>query len=244
MRTSNPALKPSVFEQTIPEMDRAETMTLEGTINRSMLLLVLALVPAYFTWGMTFENPQQAMMFVWGGLIVGLIFKLITIFKANWAPVTAPIYAIAEGFFLGGISSFFNQQYPGIVIQAVGITFGILFSMLVVYRSGLIRVTEKFKAGVIAATGGIFLVYLASWILGFFGMGIPFIHESGWIGIGFSLFVIVIASLNFILDFDFIAEGTRRGAPKHMEWYGAFGLMVTLVWLYIEVLVLLSKLRR
>jgi uncharacterized YccA/Bax inhibitor family protein len=150
---------------------------------------------------------------------------------------------VAEGLFLGGISSIFEAQFPGIVIQAVGLTLGTLVGLLFAYKSGLIKVTENFKLGVAAATGGIFLIYMASFVLGFFGVGIPFIHESGLIGIGFSLVVVVIAALNLVLDFDFIERGAEAGAPKYMEWYGAFGLMVTLIWLYLEMLRLLAKLR-
>ena len=147
-----------------------------------------------------------------------------------------------EGFFLGAISVVYNHLYEGIVLQAVMLTMGTLFAMLMAYRTGLIKPTEKFKMGVVAATGGIAIVYLATIVLGFFNINIPLIHESGIVGIGFSLFVIVIAAMNLVLDFDFIETGVEQGAPKYMEWYGAFGLMVTLVWLYLEFLRLLSKL--
>jgi uncharacterized YccA/Bax inhibitor family protein len=158
--------------------------------------------------------------------------------------VTAPIYAVLEGLFLGGISAIFEMSYPGIVIQAVALTFGTLFCLLAAYKSRLIKVTENFKLGIVAATGAICLIYLVSIIMGFFGASIPMIHSSGPLGIGFSLFVVTIAALNLVLDFDFIERGSEMGAPKYMEWYGAFGLVVTLVWLYIEILRLLSKLRR
>ena len=175
--------------------------------------------------------------------IGGFVAALVTVFKKEWAPVTAPLYALVEGFFLGAISAMYNFMYEGIVLQAVMLTFGTLFALLFAYRSGLIKATENFKLGVVAATGGIALVYLATIVLGFFGVSIPLIHESGLVGIGFSLFVVVIAALNLVLDFDFIETGVEQGAPKYMEWYGAFGLMVTLVWLYIEFLRLLSKLQ-
>ena len=168
---------------------------------------------------------------------------IITVFKKQWAAVSAPIYALLEGLAMGGISSIFEARFPGIVIQAVGLTFGTLLCLLLAYKSGMIRATENFKMGVVAATGGIFIVYLVSWVLGMFGVGIPFIHESGLIGIGFSLFVVVIAALNLVLDFDFIESGAAQGAPKYMEWYAAFGLMVTLIWLYLEILRLLAKLK-
>ncbi|MCY7312389.1 MAG: Bax inhibitor-1/YccA family protein, partial [Pseudoxanthomonas sp.] len=175
--------------------------------------------------------------------IGGMVLALVTIFKQTWAPVTAPMYALVEGFFLGAISAMYSHLYEGIVLQAVMLTIGTLFAMLFAYRTGLIKVTEKFKMGVVAATGGIFLVYLATIVLGLFGISVPFIHESGLVGIGFSLFVIVIAAMNLVLDFDFIEKGAEQGAPKYMEWYGAFSLMVTLVWLYLEFLRLLSKLQ-
>ena len=178
-----------------------------------------------------------------GGAIGGLIFAMVTIFKPQWAPVTAPIYAVLEGLFIGGISAFMERIYPGIVPQAAGLTFGILFALLAAYKSGLIRATENFKLGVVAATGGIFVIYIASFILGFFGISIPFLHDSGPIGIGISVFICIVAALNLVLDFDFIENGAEHGAPKYMDWVGAFGLMVTLVWLYIEILHLLAKLR-
>ncbi len=171
------------------------------------------------------------------------MFALATSLKPTWAPITAPLYALIEGFFLGSISAVYEARFNGIVFQAVLLTFGTLFALLFAYRSGMIKATENFKLGVVAATGGIALVYLATIVLGLFGVRIPFIHDSGLIGIGFSLFVVVVAALNLVLDFDFIESGVEHGAPKHMEWYGAFGLMVTLVWLYIEFLRLLSKLQ-
>ena len=188
-------------------------------------------------------NPAAVMPWMIGGAIGGFVVALITVFKKTWSPITAPIYALLEGLFIGCISSTFEARYPGIVIQAVGLTFGTLFGLLVAYKTGIIKATENFKLGVVAATGGIALIYFVSIILGFLGIGVPFIHESGLLGIGFSLFVVVIAALNLVLDFDFIEHGAEQGAPKYMEWYAAFGLMVTLVWLYIEILRLLAKLR-
>jgi uncharacterized YccA/Bax inhibitor family protein len=248
MRSGNPALKESTFldlgSGTV--VSRASgAMTLNGTINKTGLLLVLAVITAAFAWNQV-EITEQGMtggLYVWGGLIGGFILAMVTVFKKEWAPVTAPMYALVEGLFLGGISAVFEARYPGIAFQAVLLTFGTLFALLFAYRSGLIKATENFKLGVVAATGGIALVYLATIVLGFFGVEIPMIHGNGIVGIGFSLFVVVIAALNLVLDFDFIETGVERGAPKYMEWYGAFGLMVTLVWLYIEFLRLLSKLQ-
>ena len=249
MRSGNPALKESTFldlaSGTVVR-DDGSTMTLNGTVNKTGLLLLLSVLTAAFAWNQiefTPEGPVGAMPYLLGGALGGLVFALATVFKKEWAPVTAPLYAIVEGFFLGAISALYDARFDGIVLQAVLLTFGTLFALLFAYRSGLIRASENFKLGVTAATGGIALVYLASLVLGFFDIRIPLIHESGIVGIGFSLFVVVVAALNLVLDFDFIETGVEAGAPKYMEWYGAFGLMVTLVWLYLEFLRLLAKLQ-
>ena len=173
----------------------------------------------------------------------GLIFAMITVFKKTWAPITAPIYAILEGLALGSISAMYEMRFAGLPMQAVGLTFGVLVALLLVYRTGIIRVTDKFRMGVVAATGGIFVFYLLTWILGFFGVRFPSVYGAGPLGIGISVAIVIVAALNLVLDFDFIESGARAGAPKYMEWYGAFGLMVTLIWLYLEILRLLSKLR-
>ncbi|QOD91794.1 Bax inhibitor-1/YccA family protein [Lysobacter sp. CW239] len=248
IRSSNPALKGASFldlhSGTIVR-GRSDVMSLNGTVNKTGMLLLLCVLTASFAWSQvsTPAGIVGAQPYMWGGLIGGLVLAMVTIFKKEWAPVTAPLYALVEGFFLGAISAMFNHMYEGIVMQAVLLTFGTLFALLFAYRSGLVKATENFKLGVVAATGGVFLVYMASMVLGFFGINIPMIHESGLLGIGFSLVVVVIAALNLVLDFDFIETGVEQGAPKYMEWYGAFGLMVTLVWLYIEFLRLLSKLQ-
>jgi len=245
MRTKNPALNDKTFSGFGPVVDADRAMTIQGTVNKTALMLILLFVTACWTWDMFYrqESFADVKLWMWGGLIGGFLVMLVTMFRKHWAPLTGPLYALLEGLALGGISAMFETLYPGIVVQAVVLTFGVLFSLLAAYKSGLIRVTENFKLGIVAATGGIFLVYLGSMVLGFFGMRVPLIHESGLVGIGFSLFVVVIAALNLVLDFDFIENGAARGAPKYMEWYGAMGLMVTLVWLYIEVLRLLAKLR-
>lgn len=250
MRSGNPALKDSTFldlgSGSVVTNDSA-VMTLNGTVNKTAVLLVLTMLTAAFAWTQAM-TPQGELapgfsVYVWGGLIGGLVIAMVTVFKKTWAPVTAPLYALVEGFFLGAISAMYNHLYEGIVLQAVMLTFGTLFAMLMAYRSGLIKATENFKLGVVAATGGIMLVYLATIVLQMFGKNIPMIHDNGIVGIGFSLFVIVIAAMNLVLDFDFIETGVEQRAPRYMEWYGAFGLMVTLVWLYIEFLRLLSKLQ-
>ena len=242
MRTSNPSLNSKTFERAAPG---AGVMTIEGTVNKVGILLLLMLVPASYMWSkvMNAWDPSAAMGTAMLGAIGAFIFALITVFKKTWAPVTAPIYAVLEGLFLGAISGVMNMAYPGIAMQAIALTIGTLFTLLLAYRSGLIRATENFKLGVVAATGGIAMLYLVNIVMGFFGARIPFIHESGTVGILFSLFVVVIAALNLVLDFDFIENGAEMGAPKYMEWYAAFGLMVTLVWLYLEILRLLAKLQ-
>ena len=248
MQSGNPAINKNTFLDAASGALVAHddsTMTINGTVNKTGLLLILVLVGAMYSWSQ-FSGPQSAAALyplILGGAIGGLVLALVTAFKKTWSPVTAPLYALVEGVFIGALSAIFEVRFPGIVMQAVGLTFGTMAALLLAYRSGLIRATEKFKLGVVAATGGIALVYLASIVLGFFDIRIPFIHESGIIGIGFSLFVVVIAALNLVLDFDFIETGVEQGAPRYMEWYGAFGLMVTLVWLYLEILRLLSKLQ-
>jgi uncharacterized YccA/Bax inhibitor family protein len=248
MQSGNPALNKNTF------LDAAsgavftrdgEAMTINGTVNKTGLLLILVLVGAMVSWS-RFAGPDSlpAMMpLVLGGCIGGLVLGLVTVFKKTWAPITAPLYAVAEGLFIGALSAIFEMRYPGIVMQAVGLTFGTMAAMLLAYRSGLIRATEKFKLGIVAATGGIFLLYLANFAMGFFGHSIGFINASSGVGIAFSAVVVVIAALNLILDFDLIETGAQSGAPKYMEWYGAFALVVTLVWLYLELLRLLSKLQ-
>jgi uncharacterized YccA/Bax inhibitor family protein len=254
MRTGNPALNDKTFENfgvyrrdSVNEGSTAGTMTINGTAQKTFFLLLLAMGSACFTWSRTFSaaeaNPAAAMPWAIGGAIVGLVAALVVCFRHRWAPALAPVYAVAEGLFLGGVSAGLEASYPGIVIQAVGGTFGTLAGLLLAYQSGLIRATENFKLGLVAATGGICLVYLISLIGGFFGFPIPYIHSAGPIGIAFSLFVVVVAALNLVLDFDFIEQAADRGAPKYLEWYGAFALMVTLVWLYMEILRLLAKMR-
>ncbi|WP_295914863.1 Bax inhibitor-1/YccA family protein [uncultured Xanthomonas sp.] len=262
LRSGNPALKESTFldlhsgnvvspgNGTVVARD-SSAMTLNGTANKTGILLMLTALTAVFAWSqsVSIDAAGNAMIapgvagYALGGLIGGFILALITIFKKEWSPITAPLYALVEGFFLGSISAMYEVRFNGIVLQAVLLTFGTLFAMLFAYRSGMIKATENFKLGVVAATGGIALVYLATMVLGFFNIQIPYIHASGTVGILFSLFVVVVAALNLVLDFDFIESGVEQGAPKYMEWYGAFGLMVTLVWLYLEFLRLLSKLQ-
>lgn len=248
-KTSNPALGTKTFQDAAARyggaIDAANRMTLNGTVNRTGILLICAFATAAYTWRafMQTRDPADVSGLLMLGVFGGFITAMVTIFKQSWAPITAPIYALLEGLFLGGISAFLEQRYPGIAVQAVGLTFGTLLTMLVLYSSGLIRVTNKLRIGIIAATGGIALFYLMEIILGFFHINFVSINGSGMIGIAFSLFVCAIAALNLVLDFDFIEQGVNAGAPKFMEWYGAFGIMVTLVWLYLEILRLLGKMR-
>lgn len=243
MKTSNPALNSRVFRA--QPLAYGDSMTLEGTVNKTGILLLLAAASAAWAWHLyaTSHSAAAVQGLMWIGLIGGLIFAMVTVFKATWSPYTAPVYALLEGLVLGSISAVLNARFPGIAIQAVGLTFGVLFVLLLAYRSHLIPVTQKFKMGIVAATGAIMLFYVAEMILGFFGVHFGAINGSGPLGIGFSVIVVIVAALNLVLDFDFIESGVRGGAPKYMEWYSAFGLMVTLVWLYLEMLRLLAKIR-
>ncbi|MGD0789443.1 MAG: Bax inhibitor-1/YccA family protein [Terracidiphilus sp.] len=250
-KTSNPALSDKTFNDLSDSryggaIDAANSMTLSGTVNKTGILLVCAIATAGWTWHQFLQTRDIADVapLIMAGVIGGFICALVTIFKKEWSPVTAPIYALLEGLALGGISAVVDLRYPGVGIQAVGLTFGTLFALLLIYSSGLIKVTQKFRLGIVAATCGIALFYLLEIILSFFGIQFAAINGSGIIGIGFSLVVVAIAALNLVLDFDFIERGVQCGAPKYMEWYGAFGIMVTLVWLYLEILRLLAKLRR
>ncbi|MFZ0393360.1 MAG: Bax inhibitor-1/YccA family protein [Terracidiphilus sp.] len=251
MKTSNPALGENTFRNVAGggyggAIDAAARMTLNGTVHKTGILLVCAFASAAWTWYrfMATGDPAAAGGLMTIGLIGGFICAIVTVFKKEWSPVTAPLYALLEGLALGGISAVINARYPGIALEAVGITFGVLFALLLAYTARIIKVTRKFALGIFAATGGIMLFYLAQMLLGFFHIPLlPSTNGNGVIGIGFSLFVAAIAALNLVLDFDFIERGVNYGAPKYMEWYGAFGIMVTLVWLYLEILRLLTKLR-
>ena len=252
MKTSNPALGENTYRDAGQihygalgsSIDATSRMTLSGTVNKTAILLLCAVATAVYTWNQFLQtnNPASVAGLLTLGGIGGLVVAFVTIFKKEWAPVTAPLYALLEGLVLGGISAVFNLRYPGIAMEAVGLTFGTLFALLLAYKVGLIKVTRTFALGVIAATGGIMLFYLAEMVLGFFHITFSSINGAGPVGILFSLFVVAIAALNLVLDFNFVEQGVAYGAPKYMEWYSAFGIMVTLVWLYLEMLRLLSKL--
>lgn len=244
-KSGNPALSDKIFTNAPRIDERTETMTISGTVNKIGLLLLIVIASSTITWRLflTSTNPQIVNIYIIVGIIVGFILAIAIVRKQHRARTLAPIYAFFEGLALGGILVFVESSFPGIVQQALVLTFGILFSLLAIYKTGIIKVTENFKLIVAAATGGIAIYYLISFIFSFFGGGLPLIHQSSTAGIIFSLLVIGIASANLVVDFDFIEKGAENGAPKYMEWYGAFGLIVTLIWLYIEILRLLSKLR-
>lgn len=245
MQTSNPALQQDTFSRFGYGTSAADSMTMQGVVWKTAVLLLITIISAGWMWAQFAKSGgNAAALSPWmiGSALAGLAIAVVTVFKPAWAPTTAPLYALVEGLFVGGLSAVMEASFPGIVIKATMLTFGTLFVMLGAYQSGLIKATDKLKMGIVAATGGIALVYIVSMVLGMFGVNVPYIYGGGVIGIGFSLFVIVIAALNFILDFDFIEQGTRRGVPKYMEWYAGFAMMVTLIWLYVEFLRLLSKL--
>jgi uncharacterized YccA/Bax inhibitor family protein len=241
MRSANPALKGSTFDK-FRGSSYSRRMTLSGTVYKTFILLLIIMTSAFFTWYQS-SSGNEVGLYVGVGLIGGLVTALIIAFVPKTAPVLAPVYAALEGLAVGGISASFESQFNGITLQAVALTFGTLFALLLAYMFRIIKVTHNFRLIVFSATAGIMLVYLSSFILSFFGISIPYLHSTGPIGIGISIFIVIIAALNLVLDFDFIEYGADRGAPKYMEWYGAFGLMVTLVWLYFEILHLLAKLR-
>jgi uncharacterized YccA/Bax inhibitor family protein len=244
MATANPAMNEAVYRRAGLATTPAQAMTVQGTALKTAALLVILAVTAAYAWAQAVAGPTTLTYgLLIAGSVGGLVTALVTVFVPKVSPFTAPVYAALEGLVLGAISAVFEAAYPGVVFQAVGLSVGVLAVMLLVYGTGLIRATAKFKIGVVAATGAVCLVYLADVVASFFGTRLPFIHETGPVGIGFSLVVVVIAALNLILDFDFIEQGVRRQAPKYMEWYGGFSLLVTLVWMYLEILRLLAKLR-
>ena len=239
LRSSNPALSTSRFEHVAGE----GVMTVAGTAWRALALLVLVIGSAAYTWSQLALEPERAPTFLWGGFIGGLVLALVTIFKPRLAPWTSPIYAVVEGMALGALSMLYNAAYAGLPVQAVALTFAVFAVMLVLYATRIVKVTERFRSIVIAATLGIMMFYLLSMVLSLFGVRIPLVHEGGPVGIAVSVVTTGVAALVLLLDFDRIEHGVRAGAPKFMEWYGAFGLLMTLVWLYLEILRLLSKLR-
>jgi uncharacterized YccA/Bax inhibitor family protein len=236
---------PDAVSPWVPARDYA-TMTVSGSVTATAVLLILLIGAAFFGWNAVEVNPLVVEFPGWllVPMLGALVLGIVTAFRPHWARVTAPLYAVGMGVAVGGISHVYESQWNGIVMQAAGLTVGVLAVMLFLFATRMIRATEKFRVVVICATGAICLVYVFDLVLRLFGADMPFIHDAGAFGILFSLAVVVIASLNLILDFDFIEKGVAAGAPKHLEWYAAFGLLVTLVWVYLEMLRLLSKLRR
>lgn len=242
MARSNPALR-SAFERTYSGIV-SERMTIAGTVGKTLMLLLLTVFSAGVVWVNMAGNPALMGPAILVGALGGLVVAMVTTFKPNLAPWTAPLYAVLEGLALGAISWMYNRQYFGLPVMAVGLTAMTALAMLIAYRVGIIRATPTFRKVVVSATLGIMLFYLLSFGLSFFGVQMPMIHSSGPLGIGFSLLVTAVAAFNLVLDFDLIEQGAAQGAPKFMEWYGGFALLVTLVWLYLEMLRLLSKLQR
>jgi uncharacterized YccA/Bax inhibitor family protein len=240
-RSGNPTLNERVLTGGVPAT--GDVMTVQGTIDKTAVLLVLAFVAAAASWVLGTAGGAGIGGWALGAALAGLVVAIATFVRPQWSPFTAPLYALLEGVFLGLVSMVFEASYPGIATQAVALTFGVLGAMLLVYRTGLIKVTQRFRAGVAAATLAIFATYLVSLVLGLFGVRVPLLNDASPLGILISLAIVVVAALNLVLDFDLIERGASAGAPRYMEWYAAFGLLVTLVWLYLELLRLLAKLR-
>lgn len=245
-KSGNPALDKETFKNIDKVAIGDEVMTLQGTVSKTGLLLLAVIIPAIFTWNLftsTMDFDAIAPFF-WTGTFGGLAIALIIVFNKEWSPFLAPVYSILQGLCLGGLSAAIEQKFPGIVLQALLLTFGICTVLLIIYKLKIIEPTENFKLIVTSATAGLALYYLANFGLSFAGIELPYIHENSTGGIIFSLFAVILASMNLVVDFDFIEQGAESGAPKYMEWYGAFGLMVTIIWLYIEILRLLAKARK
>jgi len=244
-KSGNPALSEKAFKNVSFTTDTSGVMTVRGTLNKFGFMTIMLVAGAMFAWKAFYDGAPYAQTLMWVGAIGGLVIALVMAFKKEWAGYLAPAYAILEGLFLGAISAMFDyifaESMPGIIINAVGLTVGTCVAMFALYRTGVIRATQRFKSIVMTATAGIAVFYLITMVIRMFGVQMPFMHDSSILGIGISLFIVAIAALNLIIDFDMIEQGAAQGAPKYMEWYGAFGLMVTIVWLYLEILRLLSR---
>lgn len=247
-KTSNPTLTEKIFDKSLHENAKAfGVMSIRGTLNKFGFLLLMVMAAAMYVWNLHEEgNTATANTYMIGGAIGGFVLALVMMFKPNWAGYIAPAYGILEGLFIGGISAFFNEMfaksYPNLILHAVGLTMGVALAMFLLYSFRIINVTNRLRSIVMSATMGIGLFYLIVWVLSLFGVDMGFAFDSSPLSIGISLFIVGIASFNLLLDFDSIEKAAEMGAPKYMEWYGAFGLLVTLVWLYLEILKLLSKL--
>ncbi len=247
-KSGNPTLTEKMFDKSTAVMaENQGVMSVRGAINKFGFLMLMVIAGAAYNWQLFQELKQSTMtILMMVGAIGGFVIALGITFKPNWAAYLAPAYGLLQGLFIGGISAIMNKvfeaKYPGLVMQAVGLTFGVALAMFLLYNFRIIKATEKFKSVIIASTLGIGIFYLITMVLNMFGVNVSFMHDSSLLSIGISLFIVAIAAMNLILDFDMIEQGAERGAPKFMEWYGAFGLLVTIVWLYIEMLKLLSKL--
>lgn len=241
-QSNNPVLNEKALQKAGSSSSEG-VMTINGTIGKMGFLLLMVMAAAVYAWGVP-ARQQNPVPFLIGGSLTGFILAIVMVFKKEWSPYLAPAYALAEGLFLGVISVLYSSLYEGIVLQAVVLTFGTFAAMLVLYKTRVIRATERFRSIIITATMGIAFFYLIAFVLGMFNIHIPFLHEGSAVGIIFSLVVVAIAALNLILDFDLVETGAAQGAPKYFEWYASFGMLVTLVWLYLEILRLLSKLNR
>lgn len=250
-KSGNPTLSENKFRDTVISISNENSMSIKGTLNKFGFMLLMLMGSAFYSWKEFAESEgtsSNLMPIIWGGAIGGFVIALIISFKREWSPYLAPLYALLEGLFIGAISAMYNTIYDGIVLQAVGLTFSVGIGMYFLYAFRIIRATEKFRSILFSAMAGIAIFYLATFVLRLFHVDIdqsmPFINGGGMFGIGFSLIIVAVAAMNLILDFDMIEQGAEMGAPKYMEWYGAFGLMVTFVWLYLEILRLLSKINR
>jgi uncharacterized YccA/Bax inhibitor family protein len=250
-KSGNPTLSENKFRDTVISISNENSMSIRGTLNKFGFMLLMLMGSAFYSWKEFAESEgtsSNLMPIIWGGAIGGFVIALIISFKREWSPYLAPLYALLEGLFIGAISAMYNTIYDGIVLQAVGLTFSVGIGMYFLYAFRIIKANEKFRSILFSAMAGIAIFYLATFVLRLFHVDIdqsmPFINGGGIFGIGFSLIIVAVAALNLILDFDMIEQGAEMGAPKYMEWYGAFGLMVTFVWLYLEILRLLSKINR
>jgi len=246
-KTSNPVLSEKRFRDTVLDevVSHENAMTVKGTLQKFGFLFLMVMGTAFYSWK-EFAQGGNVQPLIWTGAIGGLVVAIVIMFKKEWSPYLAPAYALLEGLFVGAISAYYDFAFaayaPNIIMNAVGLTFGTCIAMYLLYTFKIIKATAKFKSIVVTATAGIFIFYMINLALGLFGISIPFLHESSALGIGFSVFVVALTALNLILNFNIIENGVQLGAPKYMEWYSAFGLLVVIVWLYLEILRLLSLL--
>lgn len=245
-RSSNPTLQEKTYQGTILEgISTGEEMTVNGTMNKFGVLMALMVASTLFAWTQ-FDKGSDPMPFMLTGVFGGLGLALVMMFKKQWSQYLAPGYAILEGLFVGSVSAMYNYAYPGLPTQAVALTLLVTLIMFLIYRFRIIKVTAKLRMVIVVATAAVAIFYMVQWI-SYLMMGSPvgsFTNAATPLGIGFSILVVGLAAFNLLLNFDMIEKGTEMRAPKYMEWYSAFGLLVTIVWLYLEILRLLSKFQR